>query len=115
MNKMPKWLPYAMIAAALALLVLASLRGPQPAGPLEISYSDFKARVAAGEITEVVLRGEEAEAILAQAGSEGPDRALSQRVITRIPAFGDQALLPLLEAHGVEIVTQPSDDNGPMG
>jgi cell division protease FtsH len=115
MNKMPKWLPYAIVAAALALLVLASLQGPQPSGPLEISYSDFKARVAAGEITEVVLRGEEAEANLVRPTTNGPDTAESQRVITRIPAFGDQELLPLLEAHGVEIVTQPSDDSGPMG
>jgi hypothetical protein len=40
--------------------------------------------------------------------------APAQRVVTVIPAFGDPDLLPLLEAHDVEIKSLPEAKAGPF-
>ncbi|MDH3475281.1 MAG: ATP-dependent zinc metalloprotease FtsH [Rhodospirillales bacterium] len=114
MKQFPKWLPFVLIAATVGLLVLASLQEPPPVGPARISYSDFKARVAAGEVTEVVLRGEEAEGLLAPVSGAAEETAAAERVVTQIPAFGDPDLLPLLEAHDVEIKSLPGAKAGPF-
>ncbi len=49
----------AMIAGLLLMLVLGTSFGPGPSGPTSLSFSDFMDRVEAGEVTEVVLRGQE--------------------------------------------------------
>jgi hypothetical protein len=88
----PKWLPFVLIAATVGLLVLASLQEPPPAGPARIAYSEFKVRVAAGKVTQVVLRGDEAEGLLAPVSGVAEEGAPAQRVVTVIPAFGDPDL-----------------------
>jgi cell division protease FtsH len=114
MKQFPKWLPFVLIAATVGLLVLASLQEPPPAGPARIAYSEFKARVAAGKVTQVVLRGDEAEGLLAPVSGVAEEGAPAQRVVTVIPAFGDPDLLPLLEAHDVEIKSLPEAKAGPF-
>ena len=42
------------------------------------------------------------------------DGTPSERLVTWIPAVGDTELLPLLEAHDVEITSLPADEAGPL-
>ena len=79
----------------------------------EISYSEFRARVAAGEVAEVTVKDDTIRGVMAaaEAGEEGEADGESvpppETFVTYLPAFGDDELLGLLEANGVEVVTRP--------
>jgi cell division protease FtsH len=85
----------------LLLLVFAWLAGAPPAGepaPDAIPYSALKALIREGALEKVVLDGTTVTAQLAESAPGAPDQLRSVA-----PATGDPDLLPLLEAHGVEI------------
>lgn len=83
----------------------------QNEGVYEVSYTRFKTLVEQGEVVEVTLRGDEAEGRLKQPLPIGPAEKKGDRFRTRIPDFGDDSLLALLEKIGVEVeVEEPEVD-----
>ena len=78
---------------------------------LELTYTDFKERVRAGEVATVTFRdqllfGELRDAIPLQPDTGVPlsgQAAASARFETTLPPMDDVDLLPLLEQHGVEV------------
>ena len=111
MRKIPTWL-----VAAVALIILLNLAlmsgwfGAPPEPRAEVSYTEFKTLLAEGQVESVVLRGDRLEGRLLRERRPGQGGAPNRHVTTRIPAFGDPALLPGLEAQGVEISV--ADDCG---
>jgi len=88
------------------LLVVFGLfywRGVVAPAPVEVSYTQFKSLVADGKIAEVHMRGAELDARLARAQVLGDSKAPATLVTTRVPAIGDDQLLPLLEKHAVPV------------
>ena len=67
----------------------------------KIPYSEFKALIEENLVTEVVLRGDIVDGKLEHLVAIGPEGEDSRRFKTRVPSFGDEALLPELEASGV--------------
>ena len=111
MSRLPNWLPFAVLGALL-LLLLTWPRLESAVVP-EVSYSQFKQMVRAGEVERVVLRGEAVSASLRAARVVGPQDVATLGVKTRIPSIGDPDLIPLLEQHGVEVTSEPGDEAGP--
>jgi cell division protease FtsH len=75
----------------------------EDAGVHVISYSRFKAFVGQDEVAEVSLRGDELEGRLKRPLPIGPAENKGDRFRTRIPSFGDESLLGLLDQHGIEV------------
>jgi cell division protease FtsH len=99
----PSLVPYVVAAALFLLLYLLFLRPPVQEARYEIPYSQFKSLVKQHQVQEVFLRGEIAEGRLYEPAPIGPEDATSRLFQTRLPAFGDDTLLPELEAQGVEV------------
>jgi cell division protease FtsH len=105
-----RWL-YVLVAALILAVLFLSMPAPRmPAA--EIPYSEFKELVARGQVEEVMLQGSEATATLTEALPVGQGDAPTLVVSTRIPAFGDQDLMNVLEREGVEIRTLPEEPGG---
>jgi cell division protease FtsH len=81
----------------------------QNEGVYEVSYTRFKTLVEQGEVVEVTLRGDEAEGRLKQPLPIGPAEKKGDRFRTRIPDFGDDSLLALLEKIGVEVEVEEAE------
>ncbi|HSN56981.1 MAG TPA: ATP-dependent metallopeptidase FtsH/Yme1/Tma family protein, partial [Candidatus Sulfomarinibacteraceae bacterium] len=73
-----------------------------------ISYSEFRQKVAAGEVGLVTIKGDRISGELAAEGPQAGDAA-SDFFVTFLPTFGDDGLLEMLEANDVEVRTEPSD------
>lgn len=96
------WLSYVLIAFLLLLGYMAFQPGGRfgPGAVYEMPYSEFKEHIAAGKVDEVELRGHVVEGTLR---APAPKEIPGGRFRTRVPDFGDDALLPDLERHGVKI------------
>ena len=84
------------LLAFLILLGINYLLGQQDTA--RISYSELKARIAAGQIQEVRVGDDILRATIA----DSVYRAGTPRVLTAVRVTGDEELIPLLEANGVE-------------
>ncbi len=107
------WLLYVLLIGVLVLLFLQ-----QPAGVsrVDIAYSEFKALVEAGDVAEVTLRGNAVDGEVRGTRPLGPDRREEAFFRSRVPAFGDEQLLPLLEASGVSVrVAETPAERDPLG
>ena len=113
MNRVPRWLPWALIGVLLALAILIN---GQPLGPgpvvAEVPYSQFKKLVDEGAVAAVTLRGEDARAHLKKAAPLGAQGGPVEDVHALLPAIGDPTLIPALEKQGVEVTSQPVEDGG---
>ena len=76
---------------------------PKQQSSFEIPYSQFKSLVKQQRVSEVTLHGNVAEGKLFDPEPMGPNNTASKLFHTRIPEFGDQSLLPDLEAKGVKV------------
>jgi len=100
------------------LFVLFVLLGPWISNLLsskgvQISYSAFRSQLEAGNVQKVTVQGEAISGTLKKAAEEKtPDgkAASYTEFLTYLPSFGDDKLLPLLEAQKVDVVTQPRKD-----
>jgi cell division protease FtsH len=103
-NHVSSWAT-ALMLILLAVLLYVMFILPEYAGDkrYDIPYSQFKALAAQGHVAEVQLSGHRAEGRLNQATPIGPAGQTSTLFRSRIPAIGDDALLPLLESKGVTI------------
>src|SRR6056297_3609544 len=84
-------------------------------GVAEISYTEFKSRVADGEVAAVTFRGEVltgrfAEGMEAEGETDREtDAAGPQRFRTALPPIGDPKLIGLLEENGVTVRAEPQE------
>jgi len=102
-SQLPGWMPWLLIAGIVALLYVAFTDlAPEPQR-FEVGYTRFKGLVAEGEVSDVLIRGQVAEGELVSQQPIGPQGSSGQYFETRLPDFGDERLLPLLEDHGVSV------------
>ncbi|MDX1613977.1 MAG: ATP-dependent zinc metalloprotease FtsH [Candidatus Promineifilaceae bacterium] len=86
----------------------------QPTTGAQISYSRFRAQVIDDNVSQVTIVGEEIRGELNEPitvtteGEEGSNEVTE--FLTYFPAVGDDALMPLLATHEVEVNTEPSSD-----
>ena len=71
----------------------------------KLAYSEFKERVRADQVTEVVLKGQEVYGTLrGGAAREGAEELVPRgSFVTTLPPLDDPGLMPLLEAHQVSV------------
>jgi cell division protease FtsH len=101
---LPSLLPYIIAAIIFALLYMFFIQTPKNNEPLyDIPYTQFKTLVKQQQVKKVLLKGEVVEGTLLSPEPIGPKDAKSTRFRTRVPSFGDNALLPELEARNVQV------------
>ncbi len=119
------WLLW-LLALLLIMPWLLNMLGLSGAAARHIDYSTFRTLVAAGNVAEVSVRGEEIRGRLshpqpvpeAAQGTGGGTKAKGEKkkgakpetythFVTYLPSFGDDALLGLLEKHDVAVETHP--------
>ena len=111
----PTWTTYVLLGLLIALgyLWYQGLSATSASPP--IPYTEFKALVAENEVSEVTIRGVEIEGTLAHSTTLGAREQIVTHFRTRAPDFGDDQLLPTLEAHGVKVnVQEPRDGGGTL-
>ena len=90
--------------ALFGMLYLFYSQGPPTAEPTyAIPYSHFKSLVEDGKVEKVLLAGDTAKGRLFDSAPLGPQGEPGSRFSTLIPTFGDESLLPALEARDVQI------------
>ena len=99
----PTWMPYFIGATIFVLLYMFLIQAPVKERRYEIPYTHFKALLKDQQIEEVFLRGEIVEGQLYKSAPIGPQDTMGKSFRTRVPSFGDETLLPELEAQGVEV------------
>ena len=102
-EKYPPWAPHAQIMALLLLAYLTIQYTTPPEPRYEIPYSQFKDLTNKGHVESLRLAGDVATGTLHSSEALGPRGVIARHFSTRIPAFGDEALLPLLEEQGIEL------------
>ena len=108
MRKLVLW---GLIALLFGVYVLYVFR-PGALAPPDISYSQFKDLIEREQVTEITLRGQEVQGTLREALPIGPQQRAADRFTTRVPAMGDETLLPSLERHGVQVRVLASREEG---
>jgi len=101
--RFPAWSIWVLLALLMGLVYWGLSNLPPPEQRYEIPYSTFKALAREGSVAEVTLRGDQAEGRLIRQEPIGPDGETADLFSTRIPAIGDEALLPLLEQEEVRV------------
>ncbi len=76
-----------------------------------VSYSTFRGHLEADRVERVEVQGTEIRGILVEPVEtrvlDAEETQVYQQFVTHVPSFGDDTLLELLEARGVEIETRP--------
>ncbi len=111
----PKRSSWVGLAFILLLVLYFALVWEPPKETLAaaIPYSEFKQLLSDGQITSVVLRGDQVRGEFFSPRPLGDSGRLSRRFETRIPAFGDPGLMELLEQQQVELtVGRPPEEGG---
>ncbi|MGE5626101.1 MAG: ATP-dependent zinc metalloprotease FtsH [Bacillota bacterium] len=104
-----------IITVALAIIAIVAWLGFFSAPPTyEVAYSRFKELAVEDKVGTVVLTGDAVEGSLRVPESLGPGGETGMSFNTRIPALGDDALLPLLESHHVAVEVKPARSIGWM-
>lgn len=106
-----QWMHLLLVALLFAMAyVFYSDRPPTAERRYAIPYSQFKTLVQTEQVEQVLLEGNKASGQLFHPALLGPNGESGTHFTTRIPAIGDESLLPALESHGVKIqVTEVSD------
>jgi cell division protease FtsH len=76
----------------------------------EIPYSQLKAFVAENLVVSATFQGDQIRAVLSGRSVTGPGGDQVSHVIALVPEIGDDTLVPLLDAHGVEYSSEAADD-----
>ena len=94
-SQIPSWLPYAA-AALIGVWLLQAVVGPLLPRAAEIPYSEFKVKLAAGQVTDVTL-GTPIEGVMKNPEGQTPGQATT-RFATLPPPDGDPDLIRELGA-----------------
>jgi len=113
-TNLPNWLSYLLLIASLLLLYYVLWSVPPQERAFAIPYSLFKSLVTQDQVEEIVLRGEQAQGVLTTSSPLGPQGETGVHFVTRIPAIGDQQLLPLLEEHNVRVTVEEEPAQSPF-
>ncbi|MCG6968584.1 MAG: ATP-dependent zinc metalloprotease FtsH [Gammaproteobacteria bacterium] len=106
-------LPYLVVIAVFLLFYILFYQAPPREPVYNIPYSEFKVYLEEGRIDTVTLQGDALQGEFFEKQPIGPTGQAAKRFATRIPAFGDNTLLPALEQHQVQVdVKKPSGDTG---
>jgi cell division protease FtsH len=117
-SRLPGW-GGANIIWLLIILILASwvwnLFGSNAGSATPIDYSTFRQQLRAGNVAQVTITGDRIEGSLiepapqpeAETETAEEEPPTFTEFITFLPSFGDDGLLPLLEANEVKLTTQP--------
>ena len=97
------WSIRALIAVMLGMLLLLYLQNVQHETAFDIPYSKFKDLVQQDMVTKVTFIDMRAHGELKQAAAIGPRGQIAKYFRTRLPQFGDEQLLALLETKGIDI------------
>jgi len=109
----PAWLSSLLLVGLIILAYwLFYTPGTQREQSYEVSYSRFKELVVQDRVTVLTLRGRLAEGELEQAMALGPKGEQAKRFHTRLPDLPDSELLPLLEAHKVNLKVLAAEAEG---
>lgn len=111
----PDWLRYVIFGFAFLLayyLLSISLIPGEPS--YEIPYSQFKSLVHKGQVQEVEISGFEIKGKLQIMMSIGPQQEEADNFSTRLPSFGDETLIPALEAQHVDITISEEATKGTL-
>ncbi len=103
----PAWVPYIIAAVIFSILYVFFVQAPVKEPRYEIPYTQFKMLLKQQRIKSIVLKGEIADGSLHDPEPIGPENTTGVHFRTRIPSFGDESLLPELEAQGVEVNVGP--------
>jgi cell division protease FtsH len=108
-----RWMPLAILLVAFGLVTwwLGSVPEAEPRPP-EVAYTEFRALVDRGVVEEVVLRDDAVEGRLRSLTPLGPAGELGDRFTTRIPAFGDETLMPALIHQDIRVHVAEPAGNG---
>jgi cell division protease FtsH len=107
------WLVYALLVGMLVMLFVQ-----QPATParVDIPYSEFRSLVEAGAVEAVTLRGHVIHGEVRGTHPLGEQRIEAAAFTSRVPAMGDERLLPALESAGVRVrVAEPIAPGASLG
>jgi len=99
----PTWIPFVVSAVIFSLLYLFFMQAPEKEPRYEIPYTQFKVLLKQERVKEIILKGEIVEGRFYDPEPIGPENASAVNFSSRIPSFGDESLLPELEAQGVEV------------
>ncbi len=113
MNERGKWLIYAVLAAMVLAVLIFSAQQGQREMVSDLPYSAFKEQLESGNVEAVTLQGDVVVARLTSGLETGTPGLYANIVRSRLPAFGDPALLAGLEAQEVEISVLPAEATGP--
>lgn len=111
----PDWMRYVLIGLVAAFAYYWLSKGlvtPEPS--YEIPYSQFKTFVKNEQIQEVVIKGSVIEGEFNTPMSIGPQQEVASNFSTRLPSFGDERLMPLLEAQDINITIAEERGKGTM-
>ncbi len=81
-------------------------------GP-EIAYSQFRTHLEQDNVTRVVVQGERIQGTLREPATHRTEEGETSQYtefVTYVPSFGDDELYEILESHGVEVQTRPTQD-----
>jgi cell division protease FtsH len=106
-------LPYLIVLVVFLLFYMLFYQAPSREPVYNIPYSEFKDYLEEGRIDKVTLQGDAVQGQFFDEQPIGPTGQSAKQFSTRMPAFGDDALLPALEQHHVQVeVKKPAGDTG---
>jgi cell division protease FtsH len=110
MDRLPKWVPLLLIASGIvAWLVFVSGRASTYT-VVEIPYSQLKSLIDENVVERLTFKGDSVVASLRGRTVSGPEGRESDSAIATVPPIGDDSLIPLLDALGVEYGSEATDD-----
>jgi cell division protease FtsH len=97
--------------ATLVYLALRPLWAPGREGT-PVSYSQLRQEIGSDNVVDVTMQGRDVSGTLREPipQVQGSDTVLVTRFLSTLPALGDDALLPLLLEHDVEVDVVPEED-----
>jgi len=107
-----KWLIYSFVLILLIFMLAQLNQGGKRSPSYAIPYSQFKTLVTEDLVEGVTLEGSSVTGRLTSLQAIGPRGEEARRFTTRLPEFGDQALLSILEDHGVVVTVEDTQSTG---
>lgn len=113
--RQPRWSRWIGPIILLAVAVYLIFSGGVDAfglGRVEISYSRFQTHIQEGIVERVQIQGQEIQGQLSETAAIelNGETEEYQQFVTYFPPFGDDSLLPRLEAEQVEVRVNPESD-----
>jgi len=111
----PDWIRYVLFGLVFVMVYYWLSMNLTPGEPsYEIPYSQFKSFVNKGDVQEVEISGFEITGKLQTVMSIGPQQEEGSIFSTRLPSFGDETLMPALEAQHVNITITEETTKGTL-